>query len=878
MVHINHQLLSTQVTALTVKNDIIFIGEGQHLHVHNINTGAWLSSVEVFRAAVIHGIQFHSSLVCQGDVWRAAVFGQKSLAVLWFDPRLCLCRVLLEERHFDDWIVDAAWEDDASHVVLALAHNSLLRYQIQNLVESIKVKSVYESNQRGANSKSLEAQDKMVDPREENTCFHYDRTSQMSVLKAGHRSDTQRQKLSIYHKRDRFIVATAESSEKCVLFCGRVVMMSGSWESAVLLAGMVSQQLVVWGAWGDTDDNGTIVPLHSLIGHQGSIFSVNFCHDQKVITTTSDDRSIIVWDIIPAQKQSDKDSHPTSAPMDPEQERHYWRGAHIVQKLKCYGHSARVWRSLILSSCILSVGEDSKVCVWDHEGTLFKSWKAHDGSSIWSIAATECQTKVITGGGDGSVKSWSLNTKSCSAAESLVDLPWTAEVPRSSDEVMNKKSLQMENFTNNFRQENEDYEPSSDEDTHIESSNCKTLMKDKMKILKKSEGQGKLKGDFPRCVSLLGLNNYLVVMDSGKLYCWMKNSASWCLSCEDKRLENYVVMETCPDQKLVAIGTLCGDVIILGLGDRGIGVLLEEKVCEGKVFGLTWLAQDHLLVCRGSCPPGCSSPYSLGVTLTARGTLASLGYFGQPGDFGQPWGTLESPGVTFGQPWGDFGQPGVTLDSSNEMPTIASKVFGPLALSELDEQLKDAHCETILTDKATIEHQNLPYEGVQSRRLEGLLQFVETEYKQLLGKDAVCTQIGTPGTTHWVLTPKRTNSHSTLAPINLWHLPVQHYPRGNTPVAAKGVSLPKSLLIIGEKKVYRFSVAERIYNYSQQAYDISMTPSKKQENGGHSHWETQKLHRVSLLAQRVSRFSSNVCPLSSTYVGLAQRMSRFSSN
>ncbi|KAG7157975.1 hypothetical protein Hamer_G014841 [Homarus americanus] len=40
-----------------------------------------------------------------------------------------------------------------------------------------------------------------------------------------------------------------------------------------------------YGSLGNTDDNGTIVPLHSLIGHQGSIFSVNFVMTRKITTT-----------------------------------------------------------------------------------------------------------------------------------------------------------------------------------------------------------------------------------------------------------------------------------------------------------------------------------------------------------------------------------------------------------------------------------------------------------------------------------------------------------------------------------------------------------------------------------------------------------------
>lgn len=58
-------------------------------------------------------------------------------------------------------------------------------------------------------------------------------------------------------------------------------------------------------------------------------------------------------------------------------------------------------RSSITESQILSVGEDSRICFWTHEGVLVRKVKRHQNAGIWSIKA--CSQYLITGGGDGAV-------------------------------------------------------------------------------------------------------------------------------------------------------------------------------------------------------------------------------------------------------------------------------------------------------------------------------------------------------------------------------------------------------------------------------------------------------------------------------------------
>lgn len=135
-----------------------------------------------------------------------------------------LSRVLLEEDGLADWIIDAAWEEDASHIVIALAHNTLLRYQLPI------------TTQAGRNPNS---------------------------------SDIHTPGILIQDER---VLRVAECTEKSILYSGCIVMTAGTWESAVLLAGTVGQEVLVWGTGGQVDNNNDnrIRPYHRLRGHQVS--------------------------------------------------------------------------------------------------------------------------------------------------------------------------------------------------------------------------------------------------------------------------------------------------------------------------------------------------------------------------------------------------------------------------------------------------------------------------------------------------------------------------------------------------------------------------------------------------------------------------------
>lgn len=73
--------------------------------------------------------------------------------------------------------------------------------------------------------------------------------------------------------------------EKCILYSGSLVAGGG-----IVLAGTVFSELLVWSL-----TEGTV--WHRIKGHEGVIFSVSFNPQERLLCTTSDDRSSRLWKV-----------------------------------------------------------------------------------------------------------------------------------------------------------------------------------------------------------------------------------------------------------------------------------------------------------------------------------------------------------------------------------------------------------------------------------------------------------------------------------------------------------------------------------------------------------------------------------------------------
>ena len=175
--------------------------------------------------------------------------------------------------------------------------------------------------------------------------------------------------------------------EKCILYSGRFVA-----KDSIVLGGTVFREIVIWRYEGlPTDgDDGDRPVLHRLKGHEGVIFCVDFSEERGLICSASDDRTARIWNVDFGSVDR-------------------WRDALITPARQLYASTARVFRCVFTGDGhVVTGGEDSALCVWkiDECGEAAMRWRAHSGSPVWCLHADG--QKIISGGGDCGVRSWSL--------------------------------------------------------------------------------------------------------------------------------------------------------------------------------------------------------------------------------------------------------------------------------------------------------------------------------------------------------------------------------------------------------------------------------------------------------------------------------------
>ncbi|KAJ1973151.1 WD repeat-containing protein 6, partial [Dimargaris verticillata] len=138
------------------------------------------------------------------------------------------------------------------------------------------------------------------------------------------------------------------------------------------------------------------------IGHEGVIFKLRFNSNGTMLATVSDDRTIRLWQILPANSQTGGSTDTIDA-----------------QPVTLFGHQGRVWDCLILDRCLVSIAEDTTCRVWSYDAHSWRAgeaprplvcWRGHQGKSIWCVATDPAEMTVVTGGGDGGIRLWSLRS------------------------------------------------------------------------------------------------------------------------------------------------------------------------------------------------------------------------------------------------------------------------------------------------------------------------------------------------------------------------------------------------------------------------------------------------------------------------------------
>ncbi|XP_070541376.1 tRNA (34-2'-O)-methyltransferase regulator WDR6-like [Ptychodera flava] len=191
--------------------------------------------------------------------------------------------------------------------------------------------------------------------------------------------------IALFDWKSSKVIEHVHCEDKCILYSATII--GNSWSSLVVAVGTVFNQVVLWKPTGDRTESNQALVEKRLCGHEGVIFSISFSEKYGKLCSVSDDRSIRIWDM-----------------KDPE----HLNLIPTIPLLVLYGHSARVWDAVFMDKYIVSIGEDATCCLWDYHGNILTKFKGHKGSSIWSLATSEDLQVVVTGGGDCSIRMWSL--------------------------------------------------------------------------------------------------------------------------------------------------------------------------------------------------------------------------------------------------------------------------------------------------------------------------------------------------------------------------------------------------------------------------------------------------------------------------------------
>ncbi|ODQ77969.1 hypothetical protein BABINDRAFT_163021, partial [Babjeviella inositovora NRRL Y-12698] len=164
--------------------------------------------------------------------------------------------------------------------------------------------------------------------------------------------------------------------EKSILYAGSIRVVEG--KDPIVCAGTVMGGIQLW-------NMRTSELLHTLVGHEGSIFGCEISPDGARIVSCSDDRSIKIWD--------------------------FETGKNIATG---WGHGSRIWHLQFFDANhnytkVFSCSEDLTVRVWTLDvaaGELAcnETWDCHLGRHVWSGDVNEEKQIAASGGADGRLR------------------------------------------------------------------------------------------------------------------------------------------------------------------------------------------------------------------------------------------------------------------------------------------------------------------------------------------------------------------------------------------------------------------------------------------------------------------------------------------
>jgi WD40 repeat protein len=154
----------------------------------------------------------------------------------------------------------------------------------------------------------------------------------------------------------------------------QIVAVTFTPDGRYMLTGSMNGELKLW-SLGEPGKSKTQL-VKTMLGHQGSIFSVAVSPDQKIIASGSNDQTIKLWDM----QGNLLKTIPTSQEM-------IWRLA--------FSHDGQL---------LVSSGGDVQVKLWNRDGQLLRTF-AHEGV-VWGLAFHPDEKILITSSRDDQLRFW----------------------------------------------------------------------------------------------------------------------------------------------------------------------------------------------------------------------------------------------------------------------------------------------------------------------------------------------------------------------------------------------------------------------------------------------------------------------------------------
>ncbi|XP_065091642.1 tRNA (34-2'-O)-methyltransferase regulator WDR6 [Ochlerotatus camptorhynchus] len=169
------------------------------------------------------------------------------------------------------------------------------------------------------------------------------------------------------------------------LYCSQIV--GSNWKDLFCFSGTALGLLVVWRPFGQ--QKGRI--LCSISAHKGVVFSIECDLERRFLTTTSDDRSVKFWRMTLSEDGT---------------------GMNLKEITYCFGHTARVFQSRIIRGndaiWVVSIGEDSNLCLWDELGNLVHKRRLEDGATLWNLDYDATTMTVFVCASNGNVSKFGI--------------------------------------------------------------------------------------------------------------------------------------------------------------------------------------------------------------------------------------------------------------------------------------------------------------------------------------------------------------------------------------------------------------------------------------------------------------------------------------